>query len=96
MYTDNVYINIEAHFMALQIANPAVVDKIERLAMLTGLNKTAAVEIAVDSLLLEAERSSVRERRTGRIEALLKQFDRIPDRADAHDPLEWDAHGLPK
>lgn len=82
--------------MALQIANPAVVDKIERLASLTGLAKTAAVEIAVDPLLMEAEKSSAQERRAGRISALLKQFDRIPDRADARDPLEWDAHGLPK
>jgi antitoxin VapB len=28
--------------------------------------------------------------------ALLAQLDRVPDRADAHDPLEWDGSGLPK
>jgi antitoxin VapB len=28
--------------------------------------------------------------------ALLAQLDRVPDRPDAFDPLEWDAHGLPK
>jgi antitoxin VapB len=28
--------------------------------------------------------------------ALLAQLDRVPDRADAHDPLEWDGAGLPK
>ena len=33
--------------MALQIANPAVVEKIEALARATGLSKTAAVEKAV-------------------------------------------------
>jgi hypothetical protein len=27
--------------------------------------------------------------------ALLAQFDRIPDRSDATDPLAWDEHGLP-
>ncbi|MDR1935404.1 MAG: type II toxin-antitoxin system VapB family antitoxin [Candidatus Accumulibacter sp.] len=30
-----------------------------------------------------------------RFTALLEQFGRIPDRADAHDPLLWDEHGLP-
>ncbi|MGI9168681.1 MAG: hypothetical protein ACR2FH_00700 [Caulobacteraceae bacterium] len=28
--------------------------------------------------------------------ALLAQIDRVPDRADAFDPLEWDEAGLPK
>jgi ribonuclease VapC len=40
--------------MALQIANPTVVGKVERLAKRTGLNKTAAVEravVLVDDLL---------------------------------------------
>jgi antitoxin VapB len=27
--------------------------------------------------------------------ALLAQLDRIPDRADAFDPLPWDPQGLP-
>ncbi len=30
-----------------------------------------------------------------RIAALLSQLDRIPDRPDAFNPLEWDDHGLP-
>ena len=30
------------------------------------------------------------------IDRLLAQLDRVPDRPDAFDPLEWDAHGLPK
>jgi antitoxin VapB len=33
---------------------------------------------------------------TERVAALLAQLDRIPDRADASDPLAWDDHGLPK
>ena len=36
--------------MALQIANPTVVAKIETLAKRIGLTKTAAVERAVDAL----------------------------------------------
>ncbi len=79
--------------MALQIANPAVVSKVERLAKATGLSKTAVVERAVDRLLSEiADTSDQAER----IAALLAQLDRIPDRADAFDPLAWDEHGLPK
>lgn len=78
--------------MALQIANPSVVDKVERLAQATGLSKTAAVERAVDLLLRETE--GVADP-TERLEALLAQIDRIPDRSDAHDPLEWDDQGLP-
>jgi antitoxin VapB len=79
--------------MPLQIANPAVVDKVERLAKATGLNKTAAVERAVDRLLSELE--SPRQPAAS-LSALLAQLDRIPDRADAVDPLTWDDLGLPK
>jgi antitoxin VapB len=79
--------------MALQIANPAVVSKVERLAKATGLSKTAVVERAVDRLLSELADASDQ---TERIAALLAQLDRIPDRADAFDPLAWDEHGLPK
>jgi antitoxin VapB len=31
-----------------------------------------------------------------RAQAILAQLDRIPDRVDAFDPLEWDEHGLPR
>jgi len=79
--------------MALQIANPAVVSKVERLAKRTGLSKTAVVERAVDRLLGEI---ADRPRASGQLAALLAQLDRIPDRADASDPLQWDEHGLPK
>lgn len=30
-----------------------------------------------------------------RIAALLSQLDRIPDRPDSFNPVEWDDHGLP-
>jgi antitoxin VapB len=78
--------------MALQIANPVVVAKVERLARATGLTKTAVVERAIDALASQTRPSAV----PGRMAALLAQMDRVPDRADAYDPLEWDAAGLPK
>lgn len=81
--------------MALQIANPSVVSKVERLAKRTGLSKTAVVERAVDRLLDETAVPTRQAART-RLAALLAQLDRIPDRADASDPLLWDEHGLPK
>jgi antitoxin VapB len=78
--------------MALQIANPVVVAKVERLARATGLTKTAVVERAIDALASQAQATAA----PGRMAALLAQLDRVPDRADAHDPLEWDGAGLPK
>lgn len=82
--------------MALQIANPAVVSKVERLAKLTGLSKTALVARAVDRLLLDTESTPLKARQTTQLAALLAQLDRIPDRPDATDPLAWDELGLPK
>lgn len=79
--------------MALQIANPAVVSKVERLAKATGLSKTAVVERAVDRLISESIGTS---NKAERLAALLAQLDRIPDRPDAFDPVVWDEHGLPK
>lgn len=79
--------------MPLQIANPAVVEKVERLARITGLTKTSAVERAVDQLLGSLEAPSAPP---SRIAALLAQVDRIPDRVDAIDPIEWDDAGLPR
>lgn len=78
--------------MALQIANPTVVRKVERLAERTGLSKTAAVERAVDRLLNE---TALPSKQAERLSALLAQLDRIPDRSNASDPLEWDEQGLP-
>lgn len=80
--------------MALQIANPVVVAKVERLANVSGMSKTAAVEKAVDRLLGEFEEGAVQAGE--RIAALLAQLDRIPDRRDAVDPFDWDEHGLPR
>ncbi len=81
--------------MALQIANPVVVRKIETLARATGLSKTAAVEKAVDRLLAE-ERLDQAPDVWERFDALLAQMDQIPDLPTACDPLEWDERGLPR
>ena len=79
--------------MALQIANPVVVSKVERLAKRTGLSKTALVERAIDRLSSETSGTA---RQAERMAALLAQLDRVPDRADAADPLPWADDGLPK
>jgi antitoxin VapB len=79
--------------MALQIANPVVVGKVERLAKATGLSKTAVVEKALDRLIGETMNKPDGGRRMA---ALLAQLDRISDRADASDPMEWDDQGLPR
>ena len=79
--------------MALQIANPTVVAKVERLAKATGLTKTAVVERAIDRLAAETQGAVDPGRRMA---TLLAQLDQVPDRPDAFDPLRWDDHGLPE
>jgi antitoxin VapB len=81
--------------MALQIANPVVVAKVARLARARGMTKTAVVEQAVDMLAAATPGEGQADGSMARIRALLAQIDRIPDRADAEDPLLWDEHGLP-
>jgi antitoxin VapB len=80
--------------MPIQIANPTVVARIERLAAATGLTKTAAVERAVDGML--ASRPNAADHFEARALAILTQLDSIPDRADAFEVLEWDEFGLPR
>jgi antitoxin VapB len=78
--------------MALQIANPSVIEKAERLARETGMTKTAVVDRALDCLALTLSSRHLDRQ----IESILAQLDRIPDRTDAYEPLGWDASGLPK
>lgn len=80
--------------MALQIANPVVVGKVERLAKATGLGKTAVVERALDRLI--SETMGKENDGAKRVTALLAQLDRIPERTDAFDAMKWDEHGLPR
>jgi antitoxin VapB len=90
-----VLISPSRGLMPIQIANPAVVAKIDRLAAATGLTKTAAVERAVDAML--ANRPNVSEDGfEARALAILAQLDRIPDRTDAFEAIEWDERGLPR
>ncbi len=79
--------------MAIQIANPEVIRKVEARAKTSGLNKSAAIEKAVDSMLREAKQPKPHK---GTIERLLAQIDQIPDRKDAFNPVEYDELGLPK
>ena len=78
--------------MPLRIANPIVVAKVQRLARVTGLSKTAVVERAIDRLASETQAATD----PGRMAALLAQIDRVPDLPDACEPLEWNAQGLPR
>jgi antitoxin VapB len=81
--------------MALQIANSAVIQKIEALARKTGLNKTASIERAVDALLAQSpslEQASAWDR----FDAILDQLDRIPEAPTPAEPLAWDEFGLPR
>lgn len=79
--------------MAIQIANPEVIRKVEALAKTSGLNKTAAIEQAVERMLREAKQPKTQK---GAIKRLLAQIDQIPDRKDAFNSVEYDELGLPK
>ena len=79
----------------MQIANPVVVGKIERLARATGLTKTAAVERAVEALLRNHDPDQARDMRR-RMDAILAQIDRIADLPEPFEPLDWDESGLPR
>jgi antitoxin VapB len=78
--------------MALQIANPTVVAKVERLAKITGLSKTALVERAVDQLERQALPARVG---AGKLRALLAQMDQLAASGDSGEALSYDDHGLP-
>lgn len=78
--------------MAIQIANPAVIRKVEELSKASGLNKTAAVEQAVEQMLAALNTKSARKTS---LKKLIAQFDQIPERADAFNPVQYDEQGLP-
>jgi antitoxin VapB len=78
--------------MPLQIANPVVVAKVEKLARERGMTKTALVEEAVDLLASRYRRTDDFRRR---LDAILREADRIPKLPNPIEPLEWDENGLP-
>jgi antitoxin VapB len=82
--------------MTIQIANPDVIAKIERLAKLTGMTKTSAVEQAVDLLLSQRTAGVGKDEDWRRLDALLEQFDRVPEVEQPFDPLYWGDQGLPQ
>jgi antitoxin VapB len=85
--------------MALQIANPVVVDKIHELARMTGMTKTAAVEKAVDEMLKVRKDAIGIDRTTElvRMQSLLAQFDRTRPNSSSNsaEAIAWDEFGLP-
>ncbi len=97
MYIDEAGINIAGGSgVALQLVDPVVVAKVERLARATGLTTAAVVERAIDRPAGEPLGRSDPGRSRARMDALLAQLDRVPERRDAFDPLEWGGNGLPK
>lgn len=78
--------------MALQIANPTVVAKVERLAKVTGMSKTALVERAVDHL--ERHAALPTQAHAQRLRKLVAQMDQL---ADIGQPcvVTYDENGLP-
>lgn len=82
-------------FMPIHIANPQVIEKIDRLSRLMGLGKTATVEAAVDRMLAEVATESQSDPWAG-IDAIIAQLHRIPPRPDAFEAVEYDDAGLPK
>lgn len=89
--------------MAVQIANPDVVRKIEWLAATLNTSKTSAVERALDAYKLNfstSEDQAAKKRRADEflreIRPVLAKFDALPDiNPDAKNDLDWDENGLP-
>ena len=82
--------------MPVQIANPQVVAKIERLSRAIGVGKTAAVEAAIDRMLAQVGASGISGDPWNGIEAIVAQMHLIPTRPDAFDAVQYDEMGLPK
>ena len=88
--------------MAVQIANPEVVRKIEWLAATLNISKTGAVERALDALSqslsasIDIPTDAMRKtQRRADMFAALARMHQTPVKAKAFDPLEWDENGLP-
>jgi antitoxin VapB len=83
--------------MALQIANPEVVGKIERLAALIGRTELDTIESAIDRFLENVQSKQPQPQTTNsRMLAILARVDSLPDLPNPVNPLCWDPQGLPK
>lgn len=78
--------------MSVRIANPAVIAKIERLALATGQGKSAAVEAAIDRMLADLGEVDA-PRVWSTFDAIIAQLHRLPPRADAFEPVAFDEFG---
>jgi antitoxin VapB len=77
-----------AEYIVAETGSDAIAQRALQIANPTVVAKA---ERAIDLLAAETQGAAA----SGQIAPLLAQLDRIPDRADAVDPLEWDANGLP-
>jgi antitoxin VapB len=89
---------------AVQIANPLVVQKIERLAQTMKLGKTAVIDRALDVLAEQHQNDGIAIQTMPKAEPLtpqqkflniLAEIHKIPDLPNPIDPFNWDEHGLP-
>jgi antitoxin VapB len=80
--------------MSVRIANPAVIAKIERLALATGQGKSAAVEAALDRMLADLGEVDA-PRVWSTFDAFVAQLHRLPPRADAFEAVAFDEFGVP-
>jgi antitoxin VapB len=78
--------------LGIQLANPQVVEKVNRLAKQRGLTKTKVIDRALD--VFSASQLEVAE--PAAFDALFRQMDQIQDLPVSRNPLEWDEQGLPK
>ena len=78
--------------MSVRITNPAVIAKIERLALATGRGETAAVEAALDRMLAQLADVDIPQV-WSTFDATVAQLHRLPPRADAFEPVAFDELG---
>ena len=82
--------------MALNIVNRRVEDKAIKASQITNVNKTAAVEIALDYYLAHHQLRQSKSAANREINVLLDELIELPvlDRRSADDILNYDENGL--
>lgn len=83
--------------MALNIANPNVEEKAVKASNLLGVNKTAAVEIALEYYLEHHQTRQQNSTTREEVARLLDELIALPvlDNRDADEILGYDQYGLP-